>query len=128
MLIWRVAHKEHTYLGFPSGPYFSAGLPLEIVVNTSGMGDAHSWEPKHPSPSEDPELGWVKADERCGFNSLNALFDWFDGFINLLRENGFVMYMYEVPEKYVRVGKFGQALFNWTAADEICNVELGEES
>lgn len=127
MHIWRVAHKEHTYQGLPSGPYVSAGLTSEIVMNMRPMGDAHSWEPRHPSPEEDTELGWVEDEERCGFTSLGELFDWFEGFIKLLRENGFVMYVYEVPEEYVRVGKFGQALFNWTAADEICNVELGEE-
>lgn len=127
MLIWRVAHKEQTYEGFPSGPYVSAGLTSEIVMDMRPMGDAHSWEPSHPSPISDPELCWIRDDERCGFISLDELFDWFEGFINLLRENGFVMYVYEVPGEYVRVGGFGQALFDWTAADEICNAELGEE-
>lgn len=41
--------------------------------------------------------------------------------------DGFIVYVYEVPEDYVRVGKFGQALFNWTAAEEIFNFELFEE-
>lgn len=127
MYIWRVAHPEHTYQGFPSGPYVSAGLTPEIVMNMRPMGDAHSWEPSHPSPISDPELCWIKDDERCGFISLDALFDWFEGFINLLRENGFIMYVYEVPECHVRIGAFGQVIFHCEYADEICNVELGEE-
>lgn len=127
MYIWRVAHPEHTYQGFPSGPYVSAGLTPEIVMNMRPMGDAHNWEPRHPSPKEDPKLGWVRGDERCGFTTLDDLFGWFEGFTDLLRENGFIVYMYDVPDEYVRVGGFGQALFHWTAADEICNVELGEE-
>jgi hypothetical protein len=72
----------------------------------------------HPSPHADAELHGITDDERCGFSSLEALNVWFDGWTEALNESGFEVWTYEVPDWAVRVGKFGQVVFDAREAVE----------
>ncbi|MFD5069166.1 hypothetical protein ACFWNC_14730 [Streptomyces sp. NPDC058369] len=110
MKVWRVAHSSIQFMGFPAGPYICAGLPEEIDENMDEMRWCHG-NLSHPEPRHDKSLGRIRAEERCGFDSYDALFEWFTGFEDLLTDNGFKVWVYEVPEDKVRVGKYGQALF-----------------
>lgn len=111
MKVWRVAHETARYLDFPSGPYFRVGLSEEINTAMDDMCWSHS-DADHPDPNHDANLKDIRTEERCGFSSEDSLNDWFAGFIDLLAAYGFKVWVYEVPEVKVRVGKYGQALFD----------------
>jgi hypothetical protein len=64
----------------------------------------------HLSPQQDDLLLGIKADEHCGFATLEQLDTWFDGFHDALSGLGFVVAHYIVPLNLVRYGKT-QALF-----------------
>jgi len=118
MRVWRVAHKTATQNGFPSGPYNGKGVPVEQYELLWSMGSDHS-DAYHPSPYADPELHHIAAHERCGFNSLNALNKWFDGWVEALDGAGFAVYEYDVPDWAARVGRFGQVVFSADEAVEV---------
>lgn len=112
MRVYRVAHStERDGGGFPTGPYTSSpsALPDEATEALWYMGFAHS-DDEHPAPEDDSQLGDMRAHDRCGFDSLGALYRWFDGFISTLITCGFRVWVYEV--RAARVGKHGQALFD----------------
>ncbi|MFJ3084393.1 hypothetical protein ACIPJG_32205 [Streptomyces halstedii] len=111
MKVWRVAHSEARYQDFPSGPYIEEGLPEKVDQNIDGMRWAHG-DRSRPEPHHDASLQRILPRERCGFDSESALYEWFKGYEELLRENGFKVWVYEVPDDKVRVGNFGQALFD----------------
>jgi hypothetical protein len=126
MLVYRVAAQSSSYgEALPRGPYTSYGLPEDIRSRIESMRWAHS-DDEHPGPGKDPALGVIWTDERCGFESIDHLYQWFRGYIDLLIEGGFRLYTYEVPDNYdyYRVGKFGQTLFKEWAASEIAVSEL----
>lgn len=64
----------------------------------------------HPAPWEDGlDLSW---NEFCGLISESAVYEWFDGWLETLAENGFWLSRYAVPSTAVRVGTSGkQVLF-----------------
>lgn len=112
MHVYRVAHKKLTCEGLPSGPYVIYGLTPEVRSQLRQMEGAHNWCPRHPSPTSDPALGDIYPWQRCGFDSREMLHEWFQGFTKDLSDAGFAIYTYEVPDEVVKVGKFGQALFD----------------
>jgi hypothetical protein len=124
MLIYRVAHRTAIYNGFPSGPYSGSGLPWETRSALRDMGREHSRDLRHPSPRQDSKLKHIFGVERCGFTSRRELYEWFEGFVQLLRDWEFVVYSYDVPDRYVRVGKFGQVIFDKNHANEVSAEEL----
>lgn len=115
MKVWRVAHNTLQYQGLPSGPYILDGLSDEASWAVDDMRCAHS-DSSHPAPSWDDTLGYIRSWERCGFDSEESLYSWFEGFAGMLDSQGFEIWVYEVPEDKVRVGKFGQALFSQDSA------------
>lgn len=64
----------------------------------------------HVSPKQDPLLGRIDPDERCGFATLEQLQEWFDGYEADLHELGFIIARYSVPVHIVRYGRT-QAVF-----------------
>ncbi|SFI81088.1 hypothetical protein SAMN05216275_10551 [Streptosporangium canum] len=112
MKVWRVAHKTLTYNGFPSGPYVSKGIPVEVQEGLARMNQAHTFDCEHPSPDSDGGLDGIRNHERCGFDSREALDEWFYGFTKDLHDYGFCVYTYDLPDRTVRVGRFGQVVFS----------------
>ncbi|MFD3904114.1 hypothetical protein HXS80_15985 [Streptomyces sp. CB04723] len=118
MKVWRVGHKSALNSGFPSGPYTCAGVPDEACDRLWGMAGAHS-NSTHPSPQADPLLRGIQPEERCGFDTCDALNEWFDGWTDVLHECGFEVWAYEVPDWAARVGRNGQVVFLANEAVEI---------
>ncbi|WP_431911681.1 hypothetical protein [Nonomuraea jabiensis] len=121
MLIYRVGHKSQEDGVMPQGPYcnrWSLGLSEELLEGLHNMAWKHS-DDTHPNPYVDPLLNGIRTAERCGFDSLEALHEWFKGYFELLVECGFLLYAYDVPDGCVRVGMFGQAVFIGSAATQI---------
>lgn len=59
----------------------------------------------HPGPQDDPQLGFIGEEEHCGFATLDALDEWFDGYHAALEALGFAISKYLVPIQQVRFGK-----------------------
>lgn len=123
MRVWRVAHRTALDTGFPSGPYTGCGVGTKEAERLWDMAGAHS-NLTHPSPQADPKLQGMGDYERCGFDSLDALNAWFEGWGEALSECGFQVWEYEVPDWAVRVGAYGQALFHAEEAVEISAYEF----
>lgn len=120
MKVWRVAHETATFDGFPSGPYACAEtLPNDIVIALRPMFEGHC-NMEHPSPYHDTALRGIAPFERCGFASLESLYEWFDRYTGTLDECGFKVYVYDVPGPFVRSGRNRQAVF---AADRATLLE-----
>jgi hypothetical protein len=128
MRVFRVGHAEkvriiHGADGavlMPAGPYNG----LSWTDTTAGLDDmqyAHSFNGSaahHPAPHEDVYLFDIAPYEVCGFTSLDALLDWFDTWLQVLDEADFRVWVYDVPDASVRVGRdFGQLVF--IAADAV---------
>ncbi|MGN9782784.1 hypothetical protein ACTMTF_15230 [Nonomuraea sp. ZG12] len=112
MYVWRVAHQQETYEGFPSGPYVFKGMSQAVYAATSKMANSHSWDDEHPPPSRDGRLNGINDFERCGFDSVLALCTWFKGWEKALHDAGFIIYKYEVSDFAARVGDYGQTVFD----------------
>lgn len=87
------------------GPYKGTAHfdELEEMYAEHGQGD-------HPSPDDDPMLGGMYEEEHCGFATLDALDQWFEGYHELLDECGYIIACYTVPLRAVRYGN-KQAVF-----------------
>lgn len=81
------------------GPYSPEyAEQLEAMFEDHGNGD-------HSGPGDDPQLGFIQPEEHCGFATLDALDEWFDGYHEALAELGFVIAKYLVPMERVRYGR-----------------------
>ncbi|NYI06093.1 hypothetical protein [Allostreptomyces psammosilenae] len=109
-------HREHTIdgLGCPAGPYRIDPLPKAL----DQMGWEHA-DDDHPIPQWDPKLYTVQPSEVCGLDSLESLRAWFDGWIDALRDSGFVIGLYEVPTDKARIGKRGQVVMSYLDAERV---------
>lgn len=87
------------------GPYVKS----EHYDTLADMFEAHE-DAEHPSPKKDPYLEYIADDEYCGFSTVEALDDWFDGYHDVLAECGYVIAVYSVPYTDVRYGS-QQCLF-----------------
>ena len=95
MFVYRVEHKETRH-----GPYCTDLQPPDGVGRL--LVETHTNPATHPIEYEllDPSM----AAWRYGFESLYLLERWFEGFLDLLHEEGFRVMQYEVPQRYVRHG------------------------
>ncbi|WP_030240712.1 MULTISPECIES: hypothetical protein [unclassified Streptomyces] len=126
MRVWRVGHRSALDSGFPSGPYTAKGLTDAQYGALSGMGWAHS-DMQHPCPYADHRLRGIAKEERCGFDSREALNEWFDGWTEAMSEADFLVWEYDVPDWAVRVGGLGQVVFVAEEAVEISHHEFTPE-
>ncbi|MFE9381760.1 hypothetical protein ACFYMO_00765 [Streptomyces sp. NPDC007025] len=118
MKVFRVGHATKTRddvgrESFPVGPYNGVDWD-EMSEGHEAMVWAHSgWgsESHHPAPFHDAALCSIQPWEVCGFVSLEALLDWFESYLKVLDESQFRVWVYELPDDVVRVGRFGQAVF-----------------
>jgi hypothetical protein len=126
--VWRVAHDKISENGFPTGPYSQREELPEIDQDAlSAMSWAHGDE-RHPTPFDDDALFSMHDYERCGFDSLAALYGWFSGqWHGMLRAAGYLIYVYDVPDDDARVGDlYGQTLFNPARATLVDLREIGD--
>ncbi len=85
-----------------NGPYQTSNLSEEQRTQLLEMYDDHSDIAEHPSPWLDRYLGDIKKDEYCGFVSVGQLRQWFNGWLDILTEQEFVVTVYDVPCDVVR--------------------------
>lgn len=123
MKVWRVAHRTETFVNFPVGPYFvdKKALPDGPDLTLYDMYMKHC-DAEHPSPGWDYDLKYIRSDERCGFDSREALDEWFKGYHGVLDTCGFTVWVYESDE--YRVGSRGQVLFSALWARSLRNEDL----
>lgn len=88
-----------------TGPYGNDADGEYLQQMNAQHGDAD-----HPDPFDDELLDGIYPDERCGFPTLCALEDWFDGYMDSLAECGYRIAVYTVPFHDVRYG-LKQAVF-----------------
>lgn len=103
MMVYRVArHDDAT-----TGPYNYFDWTSSPVI--AAMAEAHNDCPNHMPPHKDGLLGYIDSYEHCGFESLESLMVWFEGFLPGLGKSGFVIHVFE--SNSARVGHFGQTVF-----------------
>lgn len=132
MRVFRVGHATRTIrvddVRIPVGPYsdLSASDSLRDMVWSHSRPCA---ELHHPSPDFCPELRYIDLDEVCAFDSMPALLDWFESWHRTLAENGFRIWIYDVPDSAARVGTFGQVVFRPARARlvDVQDFELKDE-
>ena len=134
MLVYRVGHRSKTLRvdgrDFPWGPYAYA-TAQDYTSDLLDMIFAHSGEGSHlhhPSPMYDPDLHGIRDWEVCGFDSMDALLNWFESWHRTLADNGFRIFVYEVPDHEVRVGAYGQCVFPPSAAEQVAVHDFDLES
>lgn len=126
MRVWRIAHsvainpESRTFAGpYQWSPLRDAGK--EVLEVASKLCTAHA-DDRHPSPYWDMSLGFIRNKEVCGFDSVEAMESWFEGFLDDLANAGFMIFEYEVRE--CRIGEYGQALFEVAEAELISTTEI----
>ncbi len=88
------------------GPYNARGWD-----GYGAMRNAHQGR-RHPAPWMDHELGSIRMVEVCACDSPATLKAWFAGFWGDLAAAGFEVRAYTLPAECVRIGKYGQAVFD----------------
>ena len=105
MKIYRVEHYK-SGLGPYSHAYSSystciLGFCGQWAENAIRLGESHSVELTHPSPSQDglfKPLGEVRI---CGLLLMSRVSEWFDGWGVRLSNNGFYVVEYNCPSSFV---------------------------
>ena len=95
-LIYRVAKPAWNY-PIPVGPYhyYTDSVYPKIIKE---MYNSHA-NFSHPTPKLE---GWyIPYDHVCGFESIEELYEWFEGYTEDLHELGFKVYIYSVPTHLV---------------------------
>lgn len=117
MLIYRVEHEANGH-----GPYI---IPYALYEDDEEYGDyirtlsddissAHA-DVTHPMPG----AIWRRDGHICGFESMSALREWFEGWEADLAEFDYVIRTFEVPDEAVwapRSGGYGQVTFDKSQA------------
>lgn len=110
--IYRVERRRHH-----DGPYNPQTTSVRVRRLASRLARAHGWGDvnEHPNPYNDG-AGNPRSSERCGFESMESLRAWFDGWWRALGAAGFGVATYELSESGVRRGR-RQVLFAWRAEE-----------
>lgn len=99
MLIYRVEKDNGDIIGV--GPYGGSSYSFAGIQLLDEMCMAHCNEETHPSIGDDlrgVEIGCEWQELHCACPTLEALLDWFDGFIDRLGEEKFIVVEYEVSQ------------------------------
>lgn len=97
MIVYRIA-QEDVHHPYPVGPYQWTDPNFRHPEALSDMCSAHR-DSDHPIPSM--EGHWMEADDLCGFTDVYRLMKWFDGYLDMLHDHGFMVYEYECPDDTV---------------------------
>lgn len=102
MLVYRV---EHPTLGL--GPYYSGSK----FSHRDDMIEDHCDSRQHPHPHCDTLTHFDMDEHVCACASIESLVKWFDGYLRLLNDDGFVIRVYQVDDS-TKVSKHtGQCVF-----------------
>lgn len=89
--VYRVQHSTENI-----GPYVSSKIKWSIEWYSEMM--SHHSNICHPNLREDNLSEYRDSDYVCGFNSLDKLKSWFDGYLFNLIDAGFIIAEYEVED------------------------------
>lgn len=114
MIVYRIEKEDGV------GPYFSRNYKDLVDENGMTMLEYHGGDYiNHPCPPEDG-IRDIEPEEFCGFESMDALNDWFEDWIPILIEAGYKIVTYDVSTSFVRFGK-KQLVFNKDFAERVDN-------
>jgi len=91
--VFRVQHKEQNV-----GPYVGGKISWDVEWYSRMMG--HHANYSHPNLREDDLSVYSNSEYVCGFDSLDKLKSWFDGYLLNLIDAGFIIAEYQV-EGYI---------------------------
>lgn len=95
MLIYRIEKTDTR-----NGPYCKS-----TFSDAETLLSAHNGSDMHPGPPQSFDTQWSQISmlEQLRYHfaceSIEQLFEWFDGFLDDLHEDGFVIRAYEVPDE-----------------------------
>ncbi len=116
MLVYRVEHEEYGI-----GPYQirHSGNVQKFLNRMGADHSAYGYKgDQHPMPAFDGIEDFDTDYDYCGFESMEALVKWFDGYLLGLARYGFVVRIYDVPDDEVQLG-VKQLAFNKGYAEHI---------
>lgn len=115
MLIYRVEHRTDC-----CGPYQSKFWWDKTKVRSLGCRVlANDLKSDHRT-----KPGFWEMDYRCGFKSLDLLYTWFAGYINRLKDNDYLIRVYEASEFKEH---YDQIAFLWDKAIWLNDKELSND-
>jgi len=99
LTVYRVEHYDRRH-----GPYLASFEKMNkrclALANKLHQGFTHE---QHPPPGTDGILNY-SPDYYCGFDSIDALFDWFEQWMEELQEHDYYIAVFEVEDSDVRHG------------------------
>jgi len=121
MYIYRIEHAE-TH----DGPY---GCNTDYSADESlyNMGYKHV-NKTHPNMWLDcmpVGKGFYREDHYCGFDSIERLVDWFDGWFTALENNGFIVAIYSINPSLVDTGNY-QSIFIRDKAERVDCISISD--
>ncbi len=107
MRIFRVEHSR-----FNHGPYNREAVTTDDCLDLAyKLVAAHNNDESRPSIKWDIEQFYQKTYKVCGFDSLDSLYQWFNGWLDKLQACGYVIKVFETDD--FDLGKSGlQLIFN----------------
>lgn len=133
MIVYRIEHStildEET--GHPCGPMTDVDhfgrLRDKAFLAQKALCKVMDGRLDKPTPFWDIFLNGIQEDEICGVDSMRSMEFWFEDTIPVLKEAGFVVSEYEVPDWACRVGMFGQVVFKYEEAEKVSDRETISE-
>ncbi len=110
--VYRIEHferKSHYNDSIGQGCYVDAPIDAEWYEE---MKDKHSNENTHPNIHFDELSVLTRLGYFCCFATLTDLENWFEGYLDLLVEEGFVIHEYEIEGEPAHGSSMKQAMFD----------------
>ena len=119
MLVYRIEHKDNNI-----GPYWNDDSYKRNNPAIREMGIKHTND-NHPSMWNDCNQYKIKDVEayHCAFISLNQLSVWFEGWLQIIHDNDYIIATYETDD--YRIGTY-QVVFNKSSATRIKEFSIPE--
>jgi hypothetical protein len=86
------------------GPYQACLDPHQAILLQAMLTHHESDRATHPGPYRDG-CGYIKENQRCAFESVEHLRDWFRGYGKILSQSQFRVNLYRVPRSEVKFGR-----------------------
>ena len=119
--VYRVEHIRYRH-----GPYYASYDYMtersEILAERLNV---HCDSDRHPSPCEDGIDSYPYDDYYCGFESLDALFDWFEDWLDELEEYDYHVAVYNVKDCDIMEGG-RQIMFRRKRYRRIASLQMSE--
>jgi hypothetical protein len=132
MYVYRIEHSEYNNgpysIATPLGHIEVVGLELQkLVALREKLLDKHHNDETHPGAKNDI-FGFIPWSEIVtGFDSIGKLLSWFDGYLDILYDCGYVIRVFEVAEKDILTSTSGKQIgFNRILHNPIEEISLME--